>query len=74
MVKLKIMFIGGLVKCDVVLCLVVLWVGVDLEGVLGLRYVVGRLVMVDLDVDFEVFVVVVEGVCIYVGYFGWIIG
>lgn len=44
--KPKTMFIGGPVKRDAALCLAVLRVGADPEGVPGLRHVAGRLVMV----------------------------
>lgn len=72
--KPKTMFIGGPVKRDAALCLAVLWVGADPEGVPGLRHVAGRLVMVDLDADPEVLAAAVEGVRIYAGYSGWTIG
>lgn len=72
--KPKTMFIGGPVKRDAALCLAVLRVGADPEGVPGLRHVAGRLVMVDLDADPEVLAAAVEGVRIYAGYSGWTIG
>lgn len=59
--KPKTMFIGGPVKRDAALCLAVLRVGADPEGVPGLRHVAGRLVMVDLDADPEVLAAAVEG-------------
>ncbi len=45
------MFIGGPVKRDSALCLATLRVGMQAEGVPGLRHVQGRVVMVDLDAD-----------------------
>ena len=52
--KPKTMFIGGPVKRDAALCLAVLRVGAEPDGVPGLRHVAGRMVMVDLDADPEV--------------------
>lgn len=49
--KPKTMFIGGPVKRDAALCLAVLRIGADPDGVAGLRHVAGRLVMVDLDAE-----------------------
>ena len=73
-VKPKTMFIGGPVKRDSALCLGLLRVGADPEGMPGLRHVAGRIVMVDLDADPELLVAVVEGVRIFAGYSGWTIG
>ncbi len=72
--KPKSMFIGGPVKRDAALCLGILRVGADPEGVTGLRHVAGRIVMVDLDADPELIAAVVEGVRIFAGYSGWTIG
>lgn len=72
--KPKVMFIGGPVKRDSALCLSVLRVGADPQGVPGLRHVAGRLVMVDLDADPQVIAPLVEGVRIYAGYAGWTTG
>ncbi len=72
--KPKTMFIGGPVKRDAALCLGTLRVGVDPEGMPGLRHVAGRIVMVDLDADPEVIATSVEGVRVYAGYSGWTIG
>ena len=52
--KPKTMFIGGPVKRDAALCLAVLRVGAEPDGVPGLRHVAGRMVMVDLDADPDV--------------------
>ena len=72
--KPKTMFIGGPVKRDAALCLAVLRVGADPDGVPGLRHVTGRMVMVDLDADPESIAPLVEGVRIFAGYAGWTIG
>jgi putative transcriptional regulator len=72
--KPKSMFIGGPVKRDAALCLGILRVGVDPEGMTGLRHVAGRIVMVDLDADPEQIGSAVEGVRIFAGYSGWTIG
>ncbi len=72
--KPRTMFIGGPVKRDAALCLGILRVGVDPDGMPGLRHVAGRIVMVDLDADPEVIAVSVEGVRVYAGYSGWTIG
>ena len=72
--KPKTMFIGGPVKRDAALCLGVLRVGADPDGVPGLRHVAGRMVMVDLDADPESIVPLVEGVRVFAGYSGWTIG
>ena len=72
--KPKSMFIGGPVKRDSALCLGTLRVGVDPEGIAGLRHVAGRIVMVDLDADPELIATAVEGVRIFAGYSGWTIG
>jgi putative transcriptional regulator len=72
--KPKSMFIGGPVKRDAALCLGILRVGVDPEGMSGLRHVAGRIVMVDLDSDPELIATAVEGVRIFAGYSGWTIG
>ena len=72
--KPRTMFIGGPVKRDAALCLGTLRVGVDPEGVAGLRHVAGRIVMVDLDADPEMIATLVEGVRIFAGYSGWTIG
>jgi len=72
--KPKSMFIGGPVKRDAALCLGILRVGVDPDGMTGLRHVSGRIVMVDLDADPELITASVEGVRIFAGYSGWTIG
>ena len=72
--KPKSMFIGGPVKRDAALCLGILRVGVDPDGMTGLRHVSGRIVMVDLDADPEVITASVEGVRVFAGYSGWTIG
>ena len=72
--KPKTMFVGGPVKRDAALCLGTLRVGVDPDGLTGLRHVAGRIVMVDLDADPELIAGAVEGVRIYAGYSGWTIG
>ena len=72
--KPKTMFVGGPVKRDAALCLCTLLVGVDPDGMTGLRHVAGRIVMVDLDADPELIAGAVEGVRIYAGYSGWTIG
>jgi putative transcriptional regulator len=72
--KPKTMFIGGPVKRDSALCLGTLRIGVDPEGVAGLRHVAGRIVMVDLDAEPDSIADVVEGVRIFAGYSGWTIG
>jgi putative transcriptional regulator len=72
--KPKTMFIGGPVKRDAALCLSVLRVGADPDGVPGLRHIAGRLAMVDLDADPERIAPLVEGVRIFAGYSGWTIG
>ncbi|HEU4363220.1 MAG TPA: YqgE/AlgH family protein [Mycobacterium sp.] len=72
--KPKTMFIGGPVKRDAALCLAVLKAGADIGDVAGLRSVVGRTAMVDLDADPETVAPFVEGVRIFAGYAGWTIG
>ncbi|MCG5434126.1 YqgE/AlgH family protein [Mycobacterium sp. MYCO198283] len=72
--KPKTMFIGGPVKRDAALCLGALRVGLDPQGVAGLRHVAGRLVMVDLDADPDDIAPMLEGVRIFAGYSGWTIG
>jgi len=72
--KPKSMFIGGPVKRDAALCLGILRVGIDPDGMTGLRHVSGRIVMVDLDADPELITASVEGVRIFAGYSGWTIG
>jgi putative transcriptional regulator len=72
--KPKTMFIGGPVKRDAALCLAVLRVGAEPDGVPGLRHVAGRMVMVDLDADPDSIAPLVEGVRIFAGYSGWTIG
>jgi len=72
--KPKTMFIGGPVKRDAALCLGSLRIGVDPEGLQGLRHVAGRIVMVDLDADPDLIANAVEGVRIFAGYSGWTIG
>jgi putative transcriptional regulator len=72
--KPKTMFIGGPVKRDAALCLATLRVGVEADGVPGLRHVQGRMVMVDLDADPDAIAPTVEGVRIFAGYSGWTIG
>ena len=72
--KPKTMFVGGPVKRDAALCLGNLRIGVDPDGMPGLRHVAGRVVMVDLDADPESIAESVEGVRIVAGYSGWTIG
>ena len=72
--KPKTMFIGGPVKRDAALCLGTLRIGVDPDGLQGIRHVAGRIVMVDLDADPETIGTAVEGVRIFAGYSGWTIG
>lgn len=72
--KPKTMFIGGPVKRDAALCLGILRIGLDPDGLTGLRHVAGRIVMVDLDADPDVIAEFVEGVRIFAGYAGWTIG
>lgn len=72
--KPKTMFVGGPVKRDSALCLGLLRVGTDPQGISGLRHVAGRMVMVDLDADAEALEPVLEGVRIFAGYSGWTIG
>jgi len=72
--KPKSMFVGGPVKRDAALCLGILRVGVDPDGMTGLRHVAGRIVMVDLDADPELIASAVEGLRIFAGYSGWTIG
>lgn len=72
--KPKTMFIGGPVKRDAALCLGSLRIGVDPEGLPGLRHIAGRIVMVDLDADPDLIAKAVEGVRIFAGYSGWTIG
>jgi putative transcriptional regulator len=72
--KPKTMFIGGPVKRDAALCLGTLRVGMDANGVPGLRHVQGRMVMVDLDADPDTIAPMIEGVRIYAGYSGWTMG
>jgi putative transcriptional regulator len=68
------MFIGGPVKRDAALCLSILRIGVEPDGVPGLRHVSGRTAMVDLDADPESIAPLVEGVRIFAGYAGWTVG
>ena len=72
--KPRTMFVGGPVKRDAALCLGILRVGVDPDGMTGLRHVAGRIVMVDLDADPELIATSVEGLRIFAGYSGWTIG
>ncbi|MCW2655500.1 MAG: putative transcriptional regulator [Mycobacterium sp.] len=72
--KPKTMFIGGPVKRDAALCLGTLRVGVNVQGVQGLRHVQGRMVMVDLDAQPDTIAPLVEGVRIFAGYSGWTMG
>ncbi|HTM84697.1 MAG TPA: YqgE/AlgH family protein [Mycobacterium sp.] len=72
--KPKTMFVGGPVKRDAALCVGLLRVGAESDGVAGLRHIDGRLVMVDLDADPEVLAPRLEGVRIFAGYAGWTIG
>jgi putative transcriptional regulator len=62
------------VKRDAALCLATLRVGLEANGVEGLRHVQGRMVMVDLDADPDAIAPMVEGVRIFAGYSGWTIG
>ena len=73
-VKPKTMFIGGPVKRDAALCLGTLRIGVEPDGLAGLRHIAGRIVMVDLDSDPAEIATVVEGLRVYAGYSGWTIG
>ena len=61
-------------KRDAALCLGTLRIGVDPDGLAGLRHVAGRIVMIDLDADPESIAESVEGVRIFAGYSGWTIG
>ncbi|MEO6792753.1 MAG: YqgE/AlgH family protein [Mycobacterium sp.] len=72
--KPKTMFVGGPVKRDAALCVGLLRVGAESDGVAGLRHIDGRLVMVDLDADPEALAPRLEGVRIFAGYAGWTIG
>jgi len=72
--KPKTMFIGGPVKRDSALCLGTLRIGADPDGMIGLRHVFGRIVLVDLDADPQLIATAVEGVRIFAGYSGWTIG
>ena len=72
--KPKTMFVGGPVKRDAALCLGTLRIGVDPDGLPGMRHVAGRIVMVDLDTDPESIAESVEGVRVFAGYSGWTIG
>jgi putative transcriptional regulator len=72
--KPKAMFVGGPVKRDAALCLATLRVGVDPEGIRGVRHVAGRIVMIDLDADPEDIGSLVEAVRVFAGYAGWTIG
>ena len=72
--KPKTMFIGGPVKRDAALCLGILRIGQDPDGLPGLRHVAGRVVMIDLDADPDTIAEWVEGVRIFAGYSGWTIG
>ena len=73
-VKPKTMFIGGPVKRDAALCLGTLRIGVEPDGLAGLRHIAGRIVMVDLDSDPAEIATVIEGLRVYAGYSGWTIG
>lgn len=70
----KAMFVGGPVKRDAALCLGTLRVGADPDSIVGVRHVAGRVVMVDLDADPDAVMPFVEGVRVFAGYAGWIIG
>ena len=72
--KPKTMFVGGPVKRDAALCLGTLRIGVDPDGLPGMRHVAGRIVMVDLDTDPELIAESLEGVRVFAGYSGWTIG
>lgn len=72
--KPKTMFVGGPVKRDAALCLAVLKSGAEPCDIPGVRPVVGRTVMVDLDSDPDVISPYVEGVRIFAGYSGWTVG
>lgn len=72
--KPKTMFIGGPVKRDAALCLGLLRAGTDPAGLVGLRHIAGRIVMVDLDADPDVIAASVERARIFAGYSGWTIG
>lgn len=72
--KPKTMFVGGPVKRDAALCVGLLKVGVEPTGIVGLRHIDGRLVMVDLDAEPDTIAPYVEGVRIFAGYAGWTIG
>jgi putative transcriptional regulator len=70
----KTMFVGGPVKRDAALCLGSLRIGVEPDGLPGLRHVAGRIVMIDLDADPEPIGAAVDAVRIFAGYSGWTIG
>lgn len=70
----KAVYVGGPVRRDSAICLGVLRLGIDAEGVPGLRRVDGRVVMVDLDEDPESLATVLEGIRVYAGYSGWTMG
>jgi len=72
--KPKTMFIGVPVKRDAALGRGTRRVGLEADGVPGLRHVQGRIVMVDLDADPDAIAPMVEGVRIFAGYSGWTIG
>ena len=70
----RAVFIGGPVKQDSALCLGVARPGVDVEAVVGLRPVDGRVVLVDLDADPQDLERSLDGIRIFAGYSGWGIG
>ncbi|GAC66807.1 YqgE/AlgH family protein [Gordonia soli] len=70
----RALFVGGPVKQDAALCLGVLKLGADVDGVEALRPVDGRVVLVDLDADPEALAQVLDGVRLFAGYSGWGIG
>ncbi|GAA1483106.1 YqgE/AlgH family protein [Gordonia sinesedis] len=70
----RALFVGGPVKQDAALCLGVLNHGVDADFYPGLRSVIGRVVLVDLDADPESLTEALEGIRLFAGYSGWGIG
>jgi len=75
----KALFVGGPVRRNSALCLATLRAGVAadtraLDGVVGLRRVQGRVVMVDLDAEPDTVVPYLDGVRVFVGYAGWSAG
>lgn len=63
--------IGGPVKPDAGIALVVLDSGVDATGFTGLQQIEGRVHVVDLDGDPDLLRDRIEGMRVFVGYTGW---